>query len=198
MKRICVGLAAIVMAFAVLASSARADTQESKRMKPALLVIDVQNEYMPWMAEEDVRIGTPRINAAMRVFRAHGFPVIRVYHTDPKYGPEPGSKGFEFADSIVIDPGDLKIVKNFPNAFKKTGLEDMLQEKGINTVYLCGLSAVGCVLATYYGALDLDYKAFMLKDHLISHNSAYTDQIEDIFDALGSTALMVMLANAEH
>jgi len=198
MKKTGIGLALFLMAAAVFVFPGSSDPQESKRMKPALLVIDIQNEYLPLMDEKDKGKGMNMINAAIRMFRAHGFPIIRVYHTNPGYGPEPGTEDFEFPESVKIEPDDPKIVKNFPNAFKKTELDNMLREQGVNTVFLCGLSAVGCVLATYFGALDLDYNAFMLKDHLISHDSYYTDSVEEIFDALGYKALIVMLANAPH
>ena len=44
----------------------------------------------------------------------------------------------------------------------------MLKEKGSNTLFLCGLSAVGCVLATKTGAQNNDYKAFIVKDAIMS------------------------------
>ncbi len=198
MKKTVIGLTLFLLGAAVFIYPNSPDLQQSKAMKPALLVIDIQNAYLPLMAEKDVRIGMSRINGAIRLFRAHGFPIIRVYHSDLKYGPEPGSEGFAFPETVQIEPDDPKIVKNFPNAFKKTELDNMLREQGINTVFLCGLSAVGCVLATHFGALDLDYNTFMLKDHLISHDSYYTDSVEDIFDALGYEALIIMLANAPH
>jgi len=47
-------------------------------------------------------------------------------------------------------------------------------------VFLVGLSAVGCVLATYHGADDLDYKVFMVKHALISHDAALTKSVYDI------------------
>ncbi|MFH1143411.1 MAG: isochorismatase family protein [Candidatus Eisenbacteria bacterium] len=71
----------------------------------------------------------------------------------------------------------------------------LLREKGCNAVFLCGLSSTGCVLATYHGAQDLDYKVFMVKDALIGPDAAQTDMIEDICDSVGFTALQVMLDN---
>jgi hypothetical protein len=53
------------------------------------------------------------------------------------------------------------------------------------------------VISTFFGARDLDYNAFMLKDAMMSHSSAYTDDIEDIFGALNYEAVDLMLANAE-
>ena len=165
-------------------------------MKPVLLVIDIQNAYLPMMDKTEKDRALEVINYAIGMFRSKGFSVIRVYHTDIKYGPKTDSDAFQFPESVKIKPDDPKIIKNYANAFKKTDLEKILQKKEYNTVFLCGLSAVGCVIATYFGAVDLDLDVFLLKDALISHNSKYTKSIEEIFNALGYSALKVMLENA--
>jgi nicotinamidase-related amidase len=188
---------AMMCTVAALASPNGLQKQGEKRMKPLLLVIDIQNEYLSMVPEREKEVALYMINAAIELFRENGFPVIRVYHTDLKYGPKPDTEAFEFPKSVMIKPEDPRIIKNYPNAFKKTDLEKMLRDKGCNTLFLCGLSAVGCVLATYHGAMDLDYDVFMLKDAIMSHNSAYTDSIEDIFSALGYDALKVMLEYAQ-
>lgn len=186
---------ALLLALPAFATAAGEEAAKpAKKMKPALLVIDVQNEFLPYMAEQDKKFGLEMINAAIALFRSHNLPVIRVYHTDPGWGPAPGSAGFEFPATVAVKPEDAKIVKNFPSAFKKTELEKLLRETDRNTLFLCGLSATGCVLATYRGADDLDYDVFMVKDALISHNAAYTDVIEDIYDSVTYKTLKTMLA----
>jgi nicotinamidase-related amidase len=187
----------LVFAVAVPASPNGLQKQPAKLMKPALLVIDIQNEYLPMVPEREKEVALYMINASIELFRENGFPIIRVYHFDLKYGPKPDTEAFEFPKSVPVKPEDPRIIKNYPNAFKKTDLEKVLRDKGCNTLFLCGLSAVGCVLATYHGAADLDFDVFMLKDALMSHNSAYTDSIEDIFAALGYDALKVMLENSQ-
>jgi nicotinamidase-related amidase len=163
------------------------------RIKPALLVIDIQNAYLPRMDEKDVKVGMEMINYYIGLFRANGFPVIRVYHTDLQQGPKPDSEAFEFPKTVAILPDDAKIVKNYPSAFKKTDLDKLLKAKGCNTLFLCGLSAVGCVLATYHGAMDLDYEVFMLKDALISHDAALTKAVQDICKTIDYYALKLVL-----
>jgi nicotinamidase-related amidase len=171
--------------------------ESAKRMKPVLLVIDVQNEYLPYMSEEGKKLATETINAAIWLFRQKGFPVIRVYHTDPAWGPKVDSEGFEFPKSIQIQSDDPKIIKNYPSAFKKTELEKLLRTKGCNTLFLCGLSAVGCVLATYHTAQDLDFDVFMVQNGLLSQNFAFTQTVQQFCDSVGFAALKVMLENAE-
>ncbi|MHB8055465.1 MAG: cysteine hydrolase family protein [Candidatus Aminicenantales bacterium] len=197
MKKFILGLLAVLLTLAALPASAARDNPEEKRMRPALLVIDIQNAFLPQMAEADKGTALYMINAAIELFRAHGFSVIRVYHSDLKYGPAPGRLEFEFPASALIKPDDPMIVKNYPNGFKKTSLDKLLREKGVNTVFLCGLSAVGCVLATYHGALDLDYEAFMVKSSLLSHDAALTRSVQEICETVGYEALRVMLENAK-
>jgi nicotinamidase-related amidase len=170
---------------------------EKKQVRPALIVIDVQNAYLPFMAEKDSKLTYATVNGAIALFRQYDCPVIRVYHTDPKGGPNPGSKGFEFDPAINIRPDDQQIIKNFPSAFKKTDLDQYLRDKGCNTLFLCGLSAVGCVLATYHGALDLDYRVYMLKDGLMSHNSDFTDFVEDAMESVSYYTLKFILESTQ-
>ena len=170
--------------------------QESERMKPALLVIDIQNQYLPLMSDDGKDVAMLMINYAISIFREHGYPVIRVYHTDPKMGPAPDTEAFEFPETVTIKEDDPKIVKTYPSAFKKTDLEKMLKDMDRNTVFLCGLSAVGCVMATRYSAMDLDFNTFMIKDALLSHKAEYTDAVEDIFNAVGLGVVQTMLVNA--
>lgn len=163
------------------------------KIKPALLVIDIQNAYLPYMDEKDKKMGMEVINYLIALFRANGFPVIRVYHTDPKSGPKPDSEAFEFPKTVAILPDDAKVIKNYPSAFKKTELDKLLKAKGCNTLFLCGLSAVGCVLATYHGAMDLDYEVFMAKDALISHDAALTKAVQEICKTIDYYALKLVL-----
>ena len=87
------------------------------------------------------------------------------------------------------------MIKNYPSAFQKTELDKMLKEKGCNTLFLCGLSSVGCVLATYFGGMERDYKVFMIKDGIMSHNSAYTNVIKDVCETVSFETMVFMLEN---
>jgi nicotinamidase-related amidase len=154
--------------------------QENEELKPVLLVIDVQNVWMPMMAKEDVETAPDKINELIALFREYKYPVIRVYHSSPEHGPEPDTEPFEFPATIDVTDSDPKVIKNFSSSFTKTDLEQILEDGGHNAVFLCGLSATGCVLATYYGATDRRYPAIMVKGTLLSHNAEYTKVIEDI------------------
>jgi len=177
------------------AATSAAQGPAAKKMKPALVVIDVQNAFLPYMCDQDKKTAPEVINGAIQLFRSHGLPVIRVYHSDLRWGPKPDSKEFEFSDAIAVKAEDPKIIKNYPNAFKKTGLAELLKEKDVNTLFLCGLSSTGCVLATYRGADDLDYDVFMVKDGIIGPRAEQTAMIQDICNSVGYEALQLMLNN---
>ena len=161
--------------------------------KPALLVVDIQNAYLPYMDAKTKDISMYMINAAIDLFRANGCPIIRVYHTDPKEGPPPGTEPFEFPASVHVRADDPKVVKNFPSAFKKTDLEKILRDRGCDTVFICGLSAVGCALATYFDARGHDFNTFMIKDALMSHRADLTRSVEEITEAVGFDAISYMV-----
>ncbi len=173
----------------------QSDSQkETKKVfAPALLVIDVQNEYLPWMSKGDQDFAIEMMNWAIWVFRQNNLPVIRVYHTDPEWGPPEDSPSFEFHDSLKVMDSDPKFIKNYPSAFTKTELDNYLKENEIKTLFLCGLSSAGCVLATWFDAMAYDYKAFMVKDALLSQKESYTDNVEEMFNALDLETIMYML-----
>ncbi|MGB7055439.1 MAG: hypothetical protein WBE28_08985, partial [bacterium] len=66
----------------VFAQAREPAEKEAKQMKPALLVIDIQNRYLPMMAQDEKDLALRIINGAIWLFRQHDLPVIRVYHSD--------------------------------------------------------------------------------------------------------------------
>ena len=187
-------LVVAVLAPAVLAADP--PPAAAAKGKPALVVMDVQNAFMPYMDDEDTKMGMLMINATIELFRKHGLPVIRVYHTDPEGGPQPGTEPFEFPKTVGILDTDLMVVKTHPSAFNSTELDRLLRDQGVDTVFLSGLSAVGCVLATYFDADRLDYRVFMVRDGLISHDAELTASVEEMTGAVGYEAIAYMLDQA--
>jgi nicotinamidase-related amidase len=196
MKRRLVVLSLVMLLVSSALIASAGEKPAPPKMKPALVVMDVQNAYLPYMDEKDKKVGMDMINHVIALFRDNGFPVIRVYHTEPGEGPAPGTEAFEFPKTVAIRDDDPKIVKNYGNAFKKTDLDKVLREKGVNTVFLVGLSAVGCVLATYQGGDDLDYNVFMVKHGLISHDATLTKSVYDICSTISYGPLKLLLETA--
>lgn len=188
----------LIILFVIISGNAFAQDQKEQKtqIKPALLVIDIQNAYLNGMAQREKEVAMLNINYYIQLFRDHGYPIIRIYHYSKQFGPEQGTEQFEFPSSVSIKPDDPKVVKTYPDGFNKTDLNKVLIEKECNTVFLCGLSAVGCVLATWIGAQNNDYKAFLIKDAIMSHNEDYTNNIEAMFDAVGPDVISLILENS--
>jgi nicotinamidase-related amidase len=164
-------------------------------MKPALLVIDVQNKWLnasPGLrASLELRVDV--INSAIELFRKKGLPIIRIYHVDKGVGPLPGTEEFEFLPSILTIESDIRLIKNYGNAFNRTELAGILEQKQVDTVILCGLSATACVMATYVGAEDSDLHPFLLRDGVAAGSEQLVRFAEEIFETLSVGALTLVL-----
>jgi nicotinamidase-related amidase len=139
-------------------------SEHKENVKPILLVIDVQNRFLSFIPQRDKELAFFFINLLIDLFRKHDFPIIRIYHHNEENGPKPNTEEFEYPDEIKIKSEDIQIIKTYSDSFNKTNLKEILEEKGSNTLFLCGLSAVGCVLATKTGAQNNDYKGFIVKN----------------------------------
>ena len=60
--------------------------------------------------------------------------------------------------------GDVVVRKTRVGAFSTTDLHDQLQDAGVDTLVLAGISTSGVVLSTVIEAHDLDYRVFVLAD----------------------------------
>ncbi len=193
--------AVVVLFILLMIVSGKSFSQEQKAqtkapVKPALLVIDIQNAYLSMVPEREKAVAMYYINESIEPFRSNGYPVIRIYHFDKESGPNPGTDQFEFPETASTKPDDAKVIKTYGDGFNKTDLNKIINEKGSNTLFLCGLSAVGCVLSTWIGAQNHDYKAFLVKDAIMSHNSDYTNQVEDMFNAVSYDVVKLILESS--
>jgi len=193
---------AIILTILFMIVSGKSFSQDPKeqtkaQIKPALLIIDIQNVYLSMVPEREKEVAMYYINGLIELFRSNGYPIIRIYHLDKESGPKPDSEQFEYPTSVLIKDEDAKVIKTYGNGFNKTDLDKIIKEHGSNTLFLCGLSAVGCVLATWIGAQDHDYKAFMVKNAIMSHDSDYTKNVEDMFDAVSYDIVQLILENSE-
>jgi nicotinamidase-related amidase len=172
--------------------------KESEKIpvRPALLVIDVQKVFLQSIPERDQEVAFHFINGLIDLFRSNNCPVIRIYHFNKEKGPDPGNEQFEFPATVKITPEDTKVIKTYPDGFNKTDLDKVLREKGCNTVFLSGLSSVGCVLATWIGAFNHDYRAFLVKNAMMSHKLVYTENVETMFDAVSYDMVKLIVENS--
>lgn len=199
MKKSILFILAILFAFNLVKAQERSNSTnntDKKELKPALLVIDVQNAYLPSMDQSVKEQAIQSINWAIWLFEKYELPIIRIYHQSKEWGPAEDSEEFKFSDEVKIKDDYPMVIKHYGNAFTKTDLDKILKENEINSLFLCGLSATGCVMSTYVGTKDHDYDSFLIKNALLSPNAEYTDVIENILSTMDLESIMFLLDNA--
>ena len=139
-------------------------------MKPALVVIDVQNEYFAphgkWVLP-DGESALVAINALVDAARASEIPVFRVQHQDAPSAGEvfvAGSVGAETYPGLHASEQDIVITKHFPGSFTDTPLGARLQQEGIDTVVICGYMTQLCCDTTTRQAAERDYQVLFAAD----------------------------------
>ena len=165
-------------------------------MKPALIVIDVQKDFfqISETTAKSLRSAVEVINAAIALFREKDLPVISVQHIDERDGLKPGTPGFDLPDELKIAADDPHIHKTYGNAFNKTGLAERLREMQAGPLILAGFCAEYCVLSTYRGALDQDFKPIMLQGGLASETPEHIRFVEHISEGVTYGALKNLLS----
>lgn len=165
-------------------------------MKPALLVIDVQQAFFDFSPEtaRSLHDAIEYINAAIALFRERGLPVICIQQVDEEEELVPGEEGYELPESLNIVPTDLHVQKRYGNSFNKTGLAEHLRELGVDTVIVTGFCAEYCVLSTCRGAQDLDLTPIILRGSLASGSAENIRFVEGCNDIVSYGALKKMLA----
>lgn len=164
-------------------------------MKPALLVIDVQNEFfnISQACSDSLKSAIEYINAAIDLFREKNLPIVVIQHKSEERDIVPGKSGFDVHDGVKLKPEDIRIVKTYGNSFTKTGLAEKLRELGVDTVIVTGFCAEYCVLSTYRGAQDFDFTPIMLKGSLASENAEHIRFVEEITEIVSYGALKTLL-----
>jgi nicotinamidase-related amidase len=164
-------------------------------MQPALLVVDVQQEFFKNgpVTAQSLKDAIEYINLAIDLFRQKQLPIICVQHMDEENGLMPGTAGFELPAELNILSTDVHIHKTYGNAFNKTGLIDMLRERGVDTVIITGYCAEHCVLSTCRGAEDVDLTPILLRGSLASSIPDNIKFVESINNVISYSALKKVL-----
>jgi nicotinamidase-related amidase len=167
-------------------------------MKPALLVIDMQETFFsesPQVAQS-LTSAVEYINAAVALFREKDLPIFVIEDISEEEGRVPGSSGFETTKRIELQPGDPRIHKTYGNAFNKTNLHEHLQQLAVDTLIVTGFAATQCVTSTTRGAQDLDYDAFILRGSLADSSQEHVKFVEEIHNTLSYGVLVKLIGLA--
>lgn len=138
-------------------------------IKRALIVIDVQNEYVTGNLRIEypaVEVSLRHIGQAMDAAHAAGIPVVVVQNSTPPGTPifARGSDGWALHPVVSSRPADHYVEKSLPSAFAGTDLESWLREQGIDTLTVVGYMTHNCVDSTVKQALHAGFAVEVLDD----------------------------------
>lgn len=119
----------------------------------ALLLIDVQNEYISGALPIEyppLEVSLPNIGRAISISRAHGIPIIAVKQVAPESSPifAEGSHGAELLAAIDLEEVDLVVPKTLPSAFFGTNLKEWLVRNDLKTIVVAGYMSQNCIEST--------------------------------------------------
>lgn len=110
------------------------------------------------MELEGVQAALDEAAALLERARTAGIPVIHVQHDDGPgslYDIE-GESG-AIVDRVAPRNGETVVVKNYPNAFVQTDLDETLKAVDASNLVLAGFMTHMCVNSTARGAFNLGY-----------------------------------------
>ena len=127
--------------------------------KTAVLVMDYQKRQLSAFSEEFQNELIVRANKVLTKARHDGITVINIEVQRGERTPET-----EIHPAMIPPPRELVLTKRRTGPFSTTNLDEVLKEKGIQTLVLMGIRTIGCVLSTVRWAADIDYELIVLSD----------------------------------
>jgi nicotinamidase-related amidase len=137
-------------------------------MTTALIVIDVQESFrrLPlWQAVSNPAIAG-QVSRLVEASRERGDLVVWVLHSEPGSDTvfDPASGHVRLIDGLAAAEGEPQLTKTSHNAFTTTNLQQILTERGIRELVLCGIRTEQCVETTARVGSDLGYAVTFVTD----------------------------------
>jgi len=138
-------------------------------MKRGLVVVDLQNEYLPTGKLPLTGIAAAVANAVrvIRHARDRGIPIFHIRHESDQEGAlifVKGSNGAQIQPAVAPEGQDPVIVKKHINAFRETDLKQHLETFGVQEIVVIGAMSHMCIDAVVRAAADMGYSVTVLHD----------------------------------
>jgi nicotinamidase-related amidase len=184
------------------------ESNMSNKTKRALIVIDVQNEYVTGNLRIEyppVQESLANIGAAMDVAKAAGIPIVVVQHDTPAGTPifAVGSEGWKLHPTVASRPYDHLINKTMASAITDTDLETWLTANNINTLTVVGYMTHNCNASTILQASHAGYKVEFLHDaggslpYENDGGAASAEEIHRVFTVVFQTGFAAVQTTAQ-
>ncbi|MBS1154578.1 MAG: isochorismatase [Proteobacteria bacterium] len=180
----------------------------SKLPKRALIVIDVQNEYVTGnlrIESPDVQQSLANIGKAMDAAYAAGIPVAVVQHLTPAGSPifARGSQGAKLHPVVAERHRDHLVEKSMASALTGTDLGDWLRMHGIDTLSVVGYMTHNCDDSTVRQAKHEGWSVELLHDaagsipYANALGSASAEEIHRVFTVVMHTGFAAVVSTNE-
>ena len=130
------------------------------RDKKALLVIDVQNGVVDYSKNRDVTVA--RIAALVEEARAAKIDVIWVQHSEDDMPID--SEYWQIVPELKPAKNEEIIHKLWRSAFEETNLEEVLENRKIGHLIVCGAQTNYCVRHTIHAAIERGLDLTLIED----------------------------------
>ncbi|MFE4308021.1 isochorismatase family protein [Streptomyces sp. NPDC056891] len=167
--------------------------QDLPRLSESVLImIDFQNTYRTGVmrldeAERAVAAGARLLAAA----RAAGAPVVHVVNDGGEGTPyDIRAEIGAISDEVAPIEGEKVVVKQFPDAFHATDLEETLKDLGVTgDLVVAGFMTHMCVLFTAQGAFNLGYRPTVVAEATATRSLEAPDGTVTASEALQAASL---------
>ncbi len=150
-------------------------------MKTGLVLVDIQKDYFEGGSMELVEMERAADNARklLDYFRKRDMPRFHVQHIATYPGSTfflPGSTGAEIHELVKPWGSEPVIEKHFPNSFRATCLADLLFEKNVVQLLVCGAMSHMCIDSTVRAAFDIGFPCLVAEDGCTTGDLTFRDQ----------------------
>lgn len=145
-------------------------------MTYALLVIDVQNDYMPNGSYPLSNTGPviEKINSLTKVFEEKGNMIIFIQHFKDEGFFIEGTWGAELVDGLYRPKKSQVLVKRYPNSFFQTDLQKILQAHKIENLIITGMMTHMCINSTTRQSAELGYQTTLISDATATRSLSFS------------------------
>ena len=138
-------------------------------MKQGLVVVDLQNEYLPTgkLPLSGIEAAVANAGRVIKHARNTGIPVFHIRHESDNEGAAifiKGSSGAQIQPAVAPDGQEPVIVKKHINAFKETDLKQQLDAFNVQEIVVIGAMSHMCIDAVVRAAADMGYPVTVLYD----------------------------------
>lgn len=136
---------------------------------PALILIDIQQAFQDedfWGGNRNNKNAEQICGLILNRWRELNLPVFHVRHSsrNPVSKLHRSHKGFQFNEQVFPLEHEPVITKEVNSAFIGTNLKEQLDDLGIKTLVIVGLTTNHCVSTTARMAGNFDYETYVISD----------------------------------